>query len=462
MLSTLLVGHHRTSCLAYHVTPLRRRRSSPLLHRRAMSAVTTTSAITATATTPPTSCKTNAAAPYNYYFRGSTNSNLRRCLSSTTSLAASVAVQHLEEEAIPRNHTTDPDDNTEQCNENVIDATTTTTNLWDPEKDFQMTYPKALSPSAINEFLQCPQSFLFQYIYGLRQPTSTALAKGSMCHDALEKVFDLDLEDRTLEHLQNLFRKAWSQKRRGEEYGQLFQHDGGEWDLEAEAAWGREALQLLENYVHYEDPREVVRPNPLKREVWVRANLPLDPRRGSTGYVVPSPPQGEGGPSGNDETFLVRGIVDRLDMVRDKTDSSIVLRLTDYKTGKAPELKYSQAMNDKIVAQNFFQLQIYALLMREKHDDKTTSLDLRYLRLLYLTSQQGHAVAWDYDLGATPEERDAVLQGVHARLSEVWVDIVQLVSQQDPRLWHGCDRSFCYCHKCRRKFLPGTLWEPPF
>ena len=410
----------------------------------------------------PSSSQTNDAA---YVRLSSAHTNQpRRFLSTSLAAAASVEI----EQAIPRNHTTTLAGNAGKWFENVTDedttsepSSTTNTTLLDPEKDFQMNYPKALSPSAINEFLQCPQSFLFQYIYGLRQPTSTALAKGSVCHEALEKVFDLDSQDRTLEHLQNLFRKAWSQKRKGEGYGQLFQHDG-EWDLEAETAWGREALQLLENYVHYEDPRQVVRPNPLKREVWVKANLPLDPRRGSTGYVVPSPPQEEADEqSGNDETFLVRGIVDRLDMVRDKTDSSIVLRLTDYKTGKAPELKYSPAMNDKIVAQNFFQLQIYALLMREEHDDKTNSLALRYLRLLYLTSSKGHAVAWDYDLGATQEERDAVLQGVHAKLSEVWMDIVQLVSQQDPRLWRGCDRSFCYCHKCRPKFLPGTLWEPP-
>lgn len=387
-----------------------------------------------------------------------------RCLGT---LAATMATR---EEAIPRNQTAlDENKEVRTTDTATVKKDTArpplTAKLLDPQKDLNMTYPKALSPSAINEFLQCPQSFLFQYIYGLRQPTSTALAKGSLCHEALEQVFDLDANDRTMEHLQNLFRKAWSQKRRGQEYRQLFQEEeGGSWDLEAEAAWGREALQLLENYVQYEDPRHVVRPNPVHREVWVKAQLTLDPRRGSTGYAVPSPPQQEdpaAGGGGKDETFLVRGIVDRLDMVRDKADPSVVLRLTDYKTGKAPELKYSQAMNDKIVAQNFFQLQIYALLLREKHIDKLNSLDLRYLRLLYLTSQSGHAVAWDYDLGATAAERDAQMQGVHATLSRVWMDIVDLVSQQDPLLWQGCDRSFCYCHKCRPKFLPGSVWEPP-
>ena len=331
-----------------------------------------------------------------------------------------------------------------------------------------MTYPKALSPSAINEFLQCPQSFLFQYVYGLRQPTSLALAKGSFCHEALEQVFDLDAKDRTLQNLQNLFRKAWSQQRKGNVYGKLFvreEDDGEEWDLEAEAEWGRESLQLLENYVQYEDPRSIARPNPVQREMWVQAHLTLDPQKGKTGYVssLPPLPTESPAPSNKDEaeTFYVRGIVDRLDMVREPSNGEIIMRLTDYKSGKAPELKYSPAMNDKIVAKNFFQLQIYALLLREKQFDMQHSMDLRFLRLLYLTSQRGPTVSWDFDLGATQEDRDAVLQDVHAKLSQVWTDIVQLVSQQDARLWQGCDRSFCYCHKCRPKFEPGTLWEPP-
>ena len=333
--------------------------------------------------------------------------------------------------------------------------------LLDPEKDFNMTYPKALSPSAINEFLNCPQSFLFQYIYGIKQPTTTALAKGTMCHAALEQVFELDAADRTLEHLQNLMRKEWSQNRKSDQYGQLFVEDDGNWNLEAEADWGREALQLLENYVNYEDPRLVERPNPVQREVWVKANLSLDPRKGATGYVVADEaPDDHATTTSPDETFLVRGIVDRLDMVRSSDNKSVVLRLTDYKTGKAPELKYSPAFNEQLVAQNFFQLQIYALLLREKNNDRQQTMDLRYLRLLYLTSAQGPAVAWDYDLGETQAERDAILQGVHAKLSKVWMDIVELVSQQDPRSWKGCDRMFCYCHKCRPKFLPGSVWEP--
>mmetsp|Transcript_53212 Transcript_53212/g.64108 ORF Transcript_53212/g.64108 Transcript_53212/m.64108 type:complete len:217 (+) Transcript_53212:3-653(+) len=68
--------------------------------------------------------------------------------------------------------------------------------------------PKSLSPSSAKEFLSCPQSYLFQYLYKIKQPTNTALAKGSMCHSALEKLFDLNPSQRTLENLENLFRCA--------------------------------------------------------------------------------------------------------------------------------------------------------------------------------------------------------------------------------------------------------------
>lgn len=229
--------------------------------------------------------------------------------------------------------------------------------LLDPSEMGTIPYPKALSPSSIMEFQKCPQSFLFQYLWGLRQPTTPILAKGTMCHAALEQVFDLEPADRTLDNLQNLFRLHWSQQKKKTEYSTLFCEetaDGDDdelntWSVEDEREWGLAGLQLLDNYVQLEDPRLVERPNPIKREVWVRANLPV-----------------LGEDMTDDEksnNFLVRGIVDRLDMVKDK-DGSVVMRIVDYKSGKAPNFKYSAAMNAKIAEESFFQLKIYALLLK--------------------------------------------------------------------------------------------------
>jgi hypothetical protein len=318
-------------------------------------------------------------------------------------------------------------------------------------------YPLALSPSAVMEFKKCPQSFLFQYLYKLRQPTSLALAKGSMCHEALEKVFDLDPQDRTLEHLQNLLRVSWGNCRMKDTYRFLFETSSGDRDIDAERIWGQSALQLLENYYQIEDPRRIDRANPLKREIWLNAHLTIDPTYGTSaagGGGASPPPKGT-------PTFHVRGIVDRLDMVR-LSPRQVAMRIVDYKTGKAPNLKYSKPVNERIMEEAFYQLKIYALLLREKGagSEQPKGMDLRLLRLLFLTSADGRAQNLDFDLGETQEERDMVLQEVHQDLSNVWTDITQLVSQQDPKAFVGCDRSFCYCHKCRERFVPDSVWQP--
>jgi RecB family exonuclease len=147
-------------------------------------------------------------------------------------------------------------------------------------------------------------------------------------------------------------------------------------------------------------------------------------------------------------------------MVRE--DKGVALKIVDYKTGKAPMLKYTKPVNDRIMEEAFYQLKVYALLLKEKTDDGPTlnSMNLRYLELLYLNSEQGTAKTLRYDLGATQEQRDEALQSIHQDLSQVWQDISDLVALQDPKAFVGCERSFCHCHQCRDRFVPGTLWEP--
>ena len=323
--------------------------------------------------------------------------------------------------------------------------------------------PKALSPSAIMEFKACPQSYLFQYLFGIRQGTNEALAKGTFCHSALEKVFDLEPPDRTLDNLHNLFRKSWAEERLSSDYKPLF--DGtGERDIDAEIAWGKSALALLDNYYVLEDPRKVPVPNPLAREIWVSNYLLAD----------------------NGDTFLVRGIVDRVDLV-----NGPFLRIVDYKTGKCPDFKYIPETNERIANESFFQLKIYALLLREmmkkqddidmeedKHADANgnssgkkkrssglpqnlrNGIPVRNLRLLYLTSKDnGPAKYLDMDLGPTEEERNEELDSIHAELAKVWSDISELVQSNDPLAFEHCDRTFCWCHKVRQRFMPETVWQ---
>jgi len=331
-----------------------------------------------------------------------------------------------------------------------------------------------------------------------------------MCHSALEKVFELEPMERTLENLQNLLRKVWAEKRLSTAYRPLFDYDteeeeggGGQSEpkrnREAERKWGMEGLRLLENYYELEDPRLVPRPNPIEREVWVNAKLTINPSLGVTGYAGRSntTPTDDDLPSsdGNDaadppggDTFLVRGIVDRLDYVAappsprsrrttSPDDEMGVLRIIDYKTGKAPNFKYSPAMNEKIANDTTWQLKIYALLLREMmastnshRRQKASNLqnlsgeELRLLRLMYLTSSSetnGAAKYLDMDLGETQEERDRILQNVHGELADIWKNILRLVETQDPREFVHCDQKWCFCHTARARFVSGSVYTRP-
>jgi hypothetical protein len=149
-------------------------------------------------------------------------------------------------------------------------------------------------------------------------------------------------------------------------------------------------------------------------------------------------------------------------------------------------------MNRKIRDQSFFQLQIYALLLHEQQvakrherlerlrggrdDDDADSrtkegdalaerafyLPVRFLKLMYLKSEHNrHADCWTLDLGSTPRIRKQALDATKQRLQGVYRDIAALVDTQDSKAFAGCNRSFCYCHVCRPRFVPGTVWEPP-
>jgi len=331
--------------------------------------------------------------------------------------------------------------------------------LLHPDDFGPIPYPAHLSPSSAMAFKECPQSFLFQYLYKLKQPTNQVLAKGTMCHSALEHVFDLDPKERTLENLQNLLRVEWAENRLEDNYRFLFETDeegepAPERDLDAEKEWGQSALQLLENYYESEDPRMIQRPNPHKRETWVVANLAVDPSLGVTAGSRPTK---------TTDTFKVRGIIDRIDIVRESS-RKVALKVIDYKTGKAPNLKYSPAMNQKIFQEKFYQLKIYALLLREKTEasakkDETDKMDLRYLKLHFLNSEEGKAKPWEMDLGETQEIRDQELHAVHQDLAQIWKDINALVDTQDPKAFVHCDRPFCSCHTTREGFEPGTVWD---
>ena len=432
-----------------------------------------------------------------HYYSSSSSTSLSTRLGMTSSRRSDTEISTDNDETAQQQQQ-QQEQNQEQESENT---------LLHPDDFGPIPHPKHLSPSSAMAFKECPQSFLFQYLYKIKQPTNHVLAKGSMCHSALEHIFDLEPKDRTIENLHNMLRVEWAENRLEDEYRFLFEreneenqegddiinnnnnnnsneNDGSssssnierERDIEAEIEWGQSALQLLDNYYRSEDPRTIQRPNPHKREVWVSANLSIDPTVGVTAANANTnnndnnndslqQQQQQQQQAAEESSFKVRGIIDRIDMVRESS-RQVALKIIDYKSGKAPNLKYSPSMNQHIFQKNFYQLKIYALLLREKNaaagtSAKNNEMELRYLKLHYLNSVNGRAKPWEMDLGETQDIRDAELNEVHRDLSQIWMDISSLVQTQDPNAFIGCDRSFCFCHVCRDRFVPGTVWEKP-
>ena len=289
------------------------------------------------------------------------------------------------------------------------------------------------------EFRECPQSFLLKYVYKVPQPPSPVLAKGTMVHSALENMFDLKKNDRTLANLHNLLRKAWSDAKtnpKTPQYATLHK------TVEEEREWGKSALALLDNYANMEDPSRL-ESDPVKREMWVRAKLPSI---GAQDHVL------------DEKEFLVRGIIDRLDLLR-TVDGEVVLCVTDYKTGKSPHLKYAPSTNNRIVEEKFWQLKVYALLLRDMRpkDAEIPKVAVRKLRLMFLTSESGAGEFLEYDLGQTEKERNAKLEPVKKELGEIWGRVQKLVDGQEPRMFEHCERAFCFCHPVRKLFAAGQL-----
>lgn len=242
-----------------------------------------------------------------------------------------------------------------------------------------------LSPSRASDFKVCPQLFKFRSIDRLPEPVTVHQARGTTAHLALQRLFDLDAGERTLETLYDLFRQAWSEVRADEEYTGLFS------SVEEERAWGLESLTLLANYFAVEDPAEI---EPLDRELDMIEDL---------------------------DGIVIRGILDRIDR-----DSDGRLVITDYKTGKAPP--------EKFAIPAFFALKIYGVLIRQR-----TGETPKELRLMYLNGPTMYRLEVD----------DAQLNAMDKQLRALWTAIERAMATErfPPRPGRLCGwcsfRSMC-------------------
>ena len=233
-------------------------------------------------------------------------------------------------------------------------------------------YPRSLSPSRANDFPTCPLLFRYRSIDRLPEPGSPAALRGTLVHSALETVFDLPPEDRTVGSATELLRGAWTDMAEQEpaaaavllaELGLAVDSDP---DAVASAVL-QPALPLLETYFRMEDPRRL---EPHARELGLRVGIRDD--------------------------FDLRGFIDRVDRAPNGD-----IRIVDYKTGRSPKAGYeSKAM---------FQMRFYALAWW-----RMTGTVPKLLQLIYLGSEDMLRYApTEDDLVATERKVLAVREAIN-------------------------------------------------
>lgn len=191
--------------------------------------------------------------------------------------------------------------------------------------------PTSLSPSRVESFISCPLAFRFASIERLPEPPSVHTTKGSLVHRALELLFTLPPDRRDLTTARPAFEQAVAEYRVDPEFTLLGLD-------EAQAtAFVDDAWTLVEAYFGMEDPSAV-------REIGLE--LRLEAQVGD---------------------LTLRGIIDRLEL-----DEQGELIVTDYKTGRAPGLRYEQ---DRLAGVHF-----YSFLCEQVLGRRPVAIRLMYLR----------------------------------------------------------------------------------
>jgi putative RecB family exonuclease len=230
--------------------------------------------------------------------------------------------------------------------------------------DIPVRLPSALSPSRAGDFMQCPLMFRLRVVDKVPEPPNMAATRGTLVHAVLDRLFDLPAGARTPDEAAALLEPEWERLlAKDPGLGELFETPQ---DL---AEWMTSAKSLLGRYFTLEDPNRL---EPAEREWFVRTAV------------------GEG-----DDRLVLRGVVDRLDVAPNG-----LLRVVDYKTGKAPPAGYE--------AKNLFQMKFYALVLW-----KLRGVVPKRLQLIFLGS--GDVLTYD------PDERD--LRGVEQKITAVWAAI---------------------------------------
>lgn len=227
-------------------------------------------------------------------------------------------------------------------------------------------YPDSLSPSRANDFLTCPLLYRLRSIDRLPEEPSLAAIRGTVVHSALERIFDLPAEDRTLAAAESFYLIARSELIESDEVsGTVLLADDAIDPL-------AKVSPLFRNYFNLENPRHL---EPHARETPVSAEL------------APH--------------FVARGFVDRIDRSPDG-----LIRIVDYKTGRSPGPGFE--------GKSMFQMRFYALVWW-----RMTGVVPAMLRLVFLGDSQLVAYSpTEADLESTERKVLAIREAINRAVRE--------------------------------------------
>ncbi|MGH8981570.1 MAG: RecB family exonuclease [Acidimicrobiales bacterium] len=257
-----------------------------------------------------------------------------------------------------------------------------------------LTLPRSLSPTRVTSFTNCPLAFRLRSIDRLPEPPSPHATKGTLVHRALERlIWEHQGAERTPAVAGAELARAWDELQDDPEFVAL-----GLSETEAEE-FRRDAAALVEHYFALESPERV---HAVGVEVFLEAEI---------------------------DGLRLRGIIDRLD-VNDDGDLVVI----DYKTGRAPGVRYEKA---KLTG-----VHLYALLC-----EQTLGVAPVEVRLLHLREP--------LTISANPT--DQTLRGQRRRTLAVWQAIE-----------HACDvgdfrpRPSGLCRFCNfQEWCPEFGGTPP-
>jgi len=212
--------------------------------------------------------------------------------------------------------------------------------------------------------------YRYKTIDRLPEPPSSDALRGTIVHEALDRLYDFPKGSRTLHHAHDFMAVAWSN---------AVIEDGSVVDLFENAAeletWLASGRELINRYFELEDPNAL---EPAEREVHVQYQQP--------------------------NGLLLHGFVDRLDQA-----VTGEIRIVDYKTGRSPRQAYAEKA--------FFQLKFYALVIW-----RSRGVIPKVLKLIYLGDSQTLPKEIDEaDLLATERSIAAIWLAIRKNhLSETW------------------------------------------